>query len=107
MAKKTFSTEDIINKLREAEVLTSQGKTMSEIYKALAISDQTYYRWRKEYGGDQPALIGPGNNMYWFESLVKNQALFVSIELKSPTCAFILIARSVAPNRQRTGHPVR
>ncbi len=51
MAKKTFKAEEIINKLREAEVLTSQGKTVSEICKALAISDQTYYRWRKEYGG--------------------------------------------------------
>ncbi len=51
MAKKTFKAEEIINKLREAEVLTSQGKTVSEICKVLAISDQTYYRWRKEYGG--------------------------------------------------------
>ena len=51
MAKKTFKAEDIINKLREAEVLTSQGKTVSEICKGLGISDQTYYRWRKEYGG--------------------------------------------------------
>jgi transposase-like protein len=51
MAKRTFKAEDIINKLREAEVLTSQGKTVSEVCKALAISDQTYYRWRKEYGG--------------------------------------------------------
>ncbi len=51
MAKKTFKAEDIINKLREAEVLTSQGKTVSEVCRALGISDQTYYRWRKEYGG--------------------------------------------------------
>ena len=51
MAKKTFKAEDIIHKLREAEVLASQGKTVSEICKALSISDQTYYRWRKEYGG--------------------------------------------------------
>lgn len=51
MAKKTFSAEDIINKLREAEVLTSQGKTVSEVCRGLGISDQTYYRWRKEYGG--------------------------------------------------------
>jgi putative transposase len=51
MAKKTFKAEDIINKLREAEVLASQGKTVGEICKALSISDQTYYRWRKEYGG--------------------------------------------------------
>ena len=42
MAKKSFKPEDIINKLREAEVLTSQGKTVGEICRALAISDQTY-----------------------------------------------------------------
>lgn len=51
MAKRTFSAEQIISKLREAEVLISQGKTVSEVCKALSISDQTYYRWRKEYGG--------------------------------------------------------
>jgi putative transposase len=51
MAKKTFSAEDIINKLREAEVLLSQGKTIAEISKSMSISDQTYYRWKKEYGG--------------------------------------------------------
>ena len=51
MPKKTFKAENIINKLREAEVLTSQGKTIEEVCRALSISDQTYYRWRKEYGG--------------------------------------------------------
>jgi transposase-like protein len=51
MVKKTFKAEDIINKLREAEVLTSQGKTVGEVCRALSICDQTYYRWRKEYGG--------------------------------------------------------
>ena len=40
-----------INKLREARSARPAGKTVSEICKALAISDQTYYRWRKEYGG--------------------------------------------------------
>lgn len=53
MAKKTFSAEDIINKLREAEVLISQGKTIAEVSKALGVTDQTYYRWKKEYGGMQ------------------------------------------------------
>jgi len=51
MAKKTFSAEDIINKLREAEVLISQGKTVAEVCKAIGVTDQTYYRWKKEYGG--------------------------------------------------------
>lgn len=51
MAKKTFSAEDIINKLREAEVMISQGKTVAEICKGIGVTDQTYYRWKKEYGG--------------------------------------------------------
>jgi putative transposase len=51
MAKKVFKPEEIINKLREAEVLSSQGKPVAEICRALGITDQTYYRWRKEYGG--------------------------------------------------------
>jgi len=51
MAKQRYSAEDIITKLREAEVLTSQGMTIEEVSRALGISDQTYYRWRKEYGG--------------------------------------------------------
>ena len=51
MAKKRFRPEDIIAKLREADVLLSQGKAVAEVVKALAISEVTYYRWRKEYGG--------------------------------------------------------
>jgi transposase-like protein len=51
MAKKIFKPEEIINKLREAEVLSSQGKSVAEICWALGVTDQTYYRWRKEYGG--------------------------------------------------------
>ncbi len=49
--KRRYSTEQIIRKLREADVLLSQGKTAEEIAKLLEISKQTYYRWRKEYGG--------------------------------------------------------
>jgi len=49
--RKYFTSEQIILKLREAEVLLSQGKSVEEISKALEVSKQTYYRWRKEYGG--------------------------------------------------------
>jgi len=51
MPRKYFTAEQIISKLREAEVLISQGKTAAEASRALNISEQTYYRWRKEYGG--------------------------------------------------------
>jgi transposase-like protein len=49
--KRNYSPEQIIMKLREAEVLESQGKTIREVSRQLGIAEQTYYRWRKEYGG--------------------------------------------------------
>jgi putative transposase len=51
MAKKGFLPEQIINKLREAEIMLSQGATLPVILKKIGVSDATYYRWRKEYGG--------------------------------------------------------
>jgi transposase-like protein len=51
MSRRRFTTEQIIGKLREAEVLQSQGESIEAICKQLEITSQTYYRWRKEYGG--------------------------------------------------------
>jgi len=51
MVKKAFKPEQIINKLREAEVLISQGAKVSEASRRLGVTEQTYYRWRREYGG--------------------------------------------------------
>jgi transposase-like protein len=51
MGKKKHTAETIINKLREAEVLQSKGLTLAEAVRQLEISDATYYKWRKEYGG--------------------------------------------------------
>ena len=51
MVRKGYTPEQIINKLREAEVLLSQGNTISFACKKIGVSDLTYYRWRKEYGG--------------------------------------------------------
>jgi putative transposase len=51
MPKKGFKPEQIINKLREAEVLFSQGATVGEVCRKIGVTDVTYYRWRKEYGG--------------------------------------------------------
>ena len=50
MRKKTYSPEQIISYLREAEVLQSKGSTIPQICKKLGIAEQTYYRWRKKYG---------------------------------------------------------
>ncbi len=51
MARKNYTMEQIIIKLREIEVLSSQGKTIAEASRQAEITEQTYYRWRKEYGG--------------------------------------------------------
>jgi transposase-like protein len=51
MGRRTYTPEQIINKLREAEVLLSQGGTVGEASKKIGVTEQTYYRWRKEYGG--------------------------------------------------------
>jgi putative transposase len=51
--KKAFTAEQIIAKLREAEVLLSQGQKVGEVSRKLGITEQTYYRWRREYGGMQ------------------------------------------------------
>jgi putative transposase len=53
MPKKTFTPEQIVGKLRQIEVLMSQGKTVPLACKDAGIVDQTYYRWRREYGGLQ------------------------------------------------------
>jgi len=51
MARKKHSAEQIIARLREAEVEFARGATTSQVCKKLGITNQTYYRWRKEYGG--------------------------------------------------------
>jgi putative transposase len=51
MKKKEFTPEQIITMLREAEVLISQGSTAAEVSRRLGVTEQTYYRWRREYGG--------------------------------------------------------
>jgi len=51
MKKKGFSAGQIIGKLREAEVFLSQGATVGEVSRTLGIAEQSYYRWRRGYGG--------------------------------------------------------
>jgi len=51
LARKTFKPEQIINKLREAEVLISQGDTIGKASRRIGVTEQTFYRWRREHGG--------------------------------------------------------
>ncbi len=57
MPRRRYTPEQIISKLREAEVLLSQGQTVTQASKQLGVSEQTYYRWRKEYGGMRTSQV--------------------------------------------------
>jgi putative transposase len=76
MPKKVYTTEQFINKLREAEVLLSQGNAIGVTCKKIGVSDVTYYRWRKEHGGmrvDQAHLLREleqqNNTLKFFETI--------------------------------------
>ena len=51
MARRTPKPEEIVTKLRQVDVLHGQGKTMAEAIRQIGVSEVTYYRWRREYGG--------------------------------------------------------
>ena len=51
MARKRYAVEQIVGKLREAEVVLAQGEPVAKVARRLGVSEQTYYRWRREYGG--------------------------------------------------------
>lgn len=67
MPKNRYTAEEIIHRLREADVLIAEGKTVTATCKQLGVTDQTYYRWRKEYGrhegrsGKAPEGAGRGD----------------------------------------------
>ena len=51
MAKQRYTTEEIIHKLREADVLIGQGQTIAQVTKQIGVTEQTNFRWRKSHGG--------------------------------------------------------
>ena len=51
MSRKRYSAEEIVNKLRQAEVELSRGSSVAQVCKQIGVTDQTYYKWRREYGG--------------------------------------------------------
>ena len=51
MARKRHTAEEIVSRLRQADVLTAQGRPVADAVRAIGVSEVTYYRWRSEYGG--------------------------------------------------------
>ena len=83
MARKCYTAEQIIGHLRQAEILISEGKTIGETARHLGISEQTYYRCRREYGGmevDQARRLKElDREDQRLKKLVADQALDISI----------------------------
>jgi putative transposase len=83
VSRKRHTPEQIIGKLREAEIVLSQGKTVPHACKQIGVTEQTYYRWRKEYGGirvDQAKRLKRlEKENQRLKRLVANQALDLSI----------------------------
>ena len=81
--KKRFSGPQIVAKLREADRLLGQGKTVEEVCKEIDVTDATYYRWRKKYGGMSPDMIkqlrAVQKENAQLRKLVADQALDISI----------------------------
>jgi len=83
MGRKRFTIESIVRMLREAEVELAGGLTVKQVSKKLGINEQTYYRWRKEYGGirmDQAKRLKELESENGrLKKLVADQALDISI----------------------------
>ena len=91
MPKQRFTTEEIIHKLREADVLSGQSKTVAEVCKQLGVTDKTYFRWRKTHGGDRPALTGPALMSVTQRS---ESRLFSSLSSNAPPSSQVQVAYS-------------
>ena len=83
MARKRYTPEQIINKLRQAEVEIANGATVAQVCKKIGVAEQTYYRWRAEYGGmrvDQAKRLKElEQENARLKKLVADQALDLSI----------------------------
>ncbi len=90
MGRIRYTTEQIIRKLREAEVEIAKGSTIAQAVRKLGVTEQTYYRWRKEYGGlklDQAKRLKElERENTRLKKIVADQALDISIlkEVASP-----------------------
>ncbi len=83
MKQKRHTTDQIISKLRQADIELGQGKKVPEVCKTIGVTEQTYYRWRQKYGGMAPEMIKQLKALEKentrLKKLVANQALDMEI----------------------------
>jgi len=81
--KRRHSGPQVVAKLRQADVLIGQGKTVPEVCKQIEVSEQTYYRWRQKYGGMSPEMIKQFRSLQKenkrLRRVVSDQALDIAI----------------------------
>ena len=81
--RKKHSGPQIVAKLRQADILIGQGKTIPEVCKEIDVTDATYYRWRQKYGGMSPDMVkqlrAVQKENAQLKRLVADQALDISI----------------------------
>ena len=83
MKQKRHSVDQIVSKLRKADVELGKGKKVPEVCKELEVTEQTYYRWRQKYGGMQPVMVKQLKSLEkensQLKKLVADQALDMEI----------------------------
>ena len=100
MARKRFSVEQIINHLREADVFLVQARTVGEVCRRTGVTEQSYYRWRKEYGG---LKVGQARRLK--DLRAENARLKRAIEgaVASPACSWLRSSATPSvPQAKRT-----
>ena len=91
MKKKGVTAEQIIGKLREAEVFLSQGGTVGEVSRKLSITEQTYHLWKHEYGGDRVSLRRRTNS---FRSAARLQQKENELQTEFCKSLILLVSRA-------------
>jgi transposase-like protein len=83
MVRKGYTAEQVIGKLREAEILLNQGTTVGEASRGIGVTEQTYYRWRREYGGMQERAFLIGGEFTIESQPGAGTTIFLEVPLKS------------------------
>jgi putative transposase len=96
MSRKRFTAEKVIGKLREAEVSLAQGKKVGEVCRSLGISEQSYYRWHREYGGLKSSQAKRIKELERENSCLKKSAADLTLDKLNLRGAGMLGARSTA-----------
>ncbi len=110
MVRKNFTLEQIINKLKEAEVHISQGIPIAEASRKIGVTGQTYYRWRKEYGGEEERMAAFENLVSRVESAdsLQEDDLWRIFPVKRRTCGMkAWMKMAITPVRNGANTPGR